>query len=242
MHLRRVIICAVQAAAGGLGGRGEKREKKEAAEGGRKGRVEETGEEDGKGNNSEVDHAFCLEARLHTSKIVLRPIFLPLRATPLSFSPLALSSLPFSVALPLPRFSSFSLRFPSPSLALSLSRSPSETSRCVRTNTSEKSFTLTNTDARPTSHIQPHLSLSLSFSHSRFRSLLSLSLFSLASLLLSNLTPRKRAHNRVSALFNVGGLLLTNTRLKSSSGSFHQPLFLLPPPPSPLPLPPLSSS
>lgn len=127
MHLRRVIICAVQAAAGGLGG--EKREKKEAAEGGRKGRVEETGEEDGKGNNSEVDHAFCLEARLHTSKIVLRPIFLPLRATPLSFSPLALSSLPFSVALPLPRFSSFSLRFPSPSLALPQRR----VDACVRT-------------------------------------------------------------------------------------------------------------
>lgn len=84
--------------------------------------------------------------------------------------------------------------------------------------------------------------VSLFLSHSRFRSPLSLSLFSLASLLLSNLTPRKRAHNRVSALFNVGGLLLTNTRLKSSSGSFHQPLFLLPPPPFPLPLPPLSSS
>lgn len=194
--------------------------------------VEETGEEDGKGNNSEVDHAFCLEARLRTSKIVLRPIFLPLRATPLSFSPLALSS-PFVLG-----------RSPSPSslLGLSLSLSLSETSRCVRTNTSEKSFTLTNTDTRPTSHIQPCLSLFLSPSHTLAFALLSLFLFSLASLLLSNLTPRKRAHNRVSALFNVGGLLLTNTRLKSSSGSFHQPLFLLPPPPSPLPLPPLSSS
>lgn len=49
---------------------------------------EEGVEEDGKGNNSEVDHAFCLEARLRTSKIVLRPIFLPLR----SFHSLFLSS------------------------------------------------------------------------------------------------------------------------------------------------------
>lgn len=153
-------------------------------------------------------------------------------APPLSLSLLWLSPLlSFSVALPLLRLSS-----------VSLSLSLSETSRCVRTNTSEKSFTLTNTDARPTSHIQPCLSLFLSPSHTLAFALLSLFLFSLASLLLSNLTPRKRAHNRVSALFNVGGLLLTNTRLKSSSGSFHQPLFLLPPPPSPLPLPPLSSS
>lgn len=86
MHLRRVIICAVQAAVED----GVARDEGDGREGGEW--AEETGEEDGKGNNSEVDHAFCLEARLRTSKIVLRPIFLPLRATPLSFSPLALSS------------------------------------------------------------------------------------------------------------------------------------------------------
>lgn len=211
---------------------------------GRKGRVEETGEEDGKGNNSEVDHAFCLEARLHTSKIVLRPIFLPLRATPLSFSPLALSSLPFSVALPLPRFSSFSLRFPSPSLALSLALPQRRVDACVRTQARKVllSPTLMHVRRRISNLISLFLSPSRTLAFALFSFSRSLSLFSLASLLLSNLTPRKRAHNRVSALFNVGGLLLTNTRLKSSSGSFHQPLFLLPPPPSPLPLPPLSSS
>lgn len=204
--------------------------------------------EDGKGNNSEVDHAFCLEARLRTSKIVLRPIFLPLRSpfTP-SFSPLF-----HSRSLFLPSVSprslfisslSLSLSLLHPSRALSLFLSPylfpSETSRCVRTNTSEKSFTLTNTDARSTSRIRPRLSFSpfLSLCLCLFRS----PLFSLASLLLSNLTPRKRAHNRVSVLFNVGGLLLTNTSLKSSSGSFHLPLLLLPLPPPPPP-PPLSSS
>lgn len=202
MHLRRVIICAVQAAAKGLGvARNEKGSRGMAKEG-----VEETGEEDGKGNNSEVDHAFCLEARLRTSKIVLRPIFLPLRATPLSFSPLAFSFLPFSVAFSLPQ---------------------RRVDACVRTQARKVLLSPTLT------HVQRRIS-NLVF--------LFLLLFSLASLLLSNLTPRKRAHNRVSALFNVGGLLLTNTRLISSSSSFHQPLFLLSPPPSPLPLPPLSFS
>lgn len=181
------------------------------------------GEEDGKGNNSEVDHAFCLEARLRTSKIVLRPIFLPLRATPLSLSLLRLS----------PLFRSRSL-----SLSLVLSRVFSLPQRrvdaCVRTQARKVLLSPTLMHV-PTSHIQPRLSSS--------RTLAFALLFpSFSSLLLSNLTPRKRAHNRVSALFNVGGLLLTNTRLISSSGSFHQPLFLLPPPPSPLPLPPLSSS
>jgi len=52
MHLRRVIICAVQAAAEGLGGEGREgggrgRRRKAMDEGGRewaKGKVEETGE------------------------------------------------------------------------------------------------------------------------------------------------------------------------------------------------------
>lgn len=93
----------------------------------------------------------------------------------LSFSPftpslhsLFLSSLPFSVVLPPLRLSSFSLALSlpllHPSRALSLFLSPylfpSETSRCVRMNTSEKSFTLTNTDARSTSRIRPRLSFS----------------------------------------------------------------------------------
>lgn len=191
---------------------------------------------DGKGNNSEVDHAFCLEARLRTSKIVLRPIFLSPRPLSPSFSPIVLSSLPFSVAPPPP-----SLSFSSPFLYLSLSASISFPQRrvdaCVRTQARKVLLSPTLMHIRRrTSNL---FSLSLSLPASRSCSLVHSSLFSLASLLLSNLTPRKRAYNRVSALFNVGGLLLTNTSLKSSSGSFHLPLLLLPPP---LPLPPLSSS
>lgn len=89
----------------------------------------------------------------------------------LSFSPLA----PFPLLLLSPLFHSRSLSLPlvSPrslliTLSLSFSLFPSETSRCVRTNTSEKSFTLTNTDARPTSHTQPCLSFALLSSHTRF--------------------------------------------------------------------------
>lgn len=158
MHLRRVIICAVQAAAEGPGGReGRRRQQGDGENGGRG--IEETWEEDGKGNNSEVDHAFCLEARLRTSKIVLRPIFLPLRAAPLSFSPLALSSLSFSVALPLLRLSSFSL-------------SERRVDACVRTQARKVLLSPT------LMHVQRRISnlVLLFLSHSRFRSPLSLSL------------------------------------------------------------------
>lgn len=150
----------------------------------------------------------------------------------LSFSPLA----PFPLLLLSPLFHSRSLSLPlvsprslliSPSLSLSLSFPQRRVDACVQTQARKVLL------SPILMHVQrrtPNLvSLSLS------------SLLTLASLLLSNLTPRKRAHNRVSVLFNVGGLLLTNTSLKSSSGSFHLPLFLLPPPP-PLSLPPLSSS
>lgn len=145
----------------------------------------------------------------------------------LSFSPLA----PFPLLLLSPLFHSRSLSLPlvlSSSLYLSLSLSfpQRRVDACVQTQARKVLL------SPILMHVQrrtPNLvSLSLS------------SLLTLASLLLSNLTPRKRAHNRVSVLFNVGGLLLTNTSLKSSSGSFHLPLFLLPPPP--LSLPPLSSS
>lgn len=156
-----------------------------------------------------------------------------------SAPPLSLSLLRLS---PLFRSRSLSLSFVSPrslcSLFLSLSLTYRDESMRAYEHKREKFYShqhrCRSNVAYPTS--------SLSSSRTLAFALLSLFLFSLASLLLSNLTPRKRAHNRVSALFNVGGLLLTNTRLKSSSGSFHQPLFLLPPPPSPLPLPPLSSS
>lgn len=111
-----------------------------------------------------------------------------------SFSPPVLSSLPFSVALPLLRLSLPSLPLSSLSLIYTFSLSlwlstlalfpspylfPSETSRCVRTNTSEKSFTLTNTDASSTSRIRPRLSFSVSHSPSLFLfPLFSLSLLS----------------------------------------------------------------
>lgn len=75
---------------------------------------EEGAEEDGKGNNSEVDHAFCLEARLRTSKIVLRPIFLPLR----SFHSLFLSSSSLLSSILGRSSSSSSLLTLSPSLSL----------------------------------------------------------------------------------------------------------------------------
>lgn len=75
---------------------------------------EEGAEEDGKGNNSEVDHAFCLEARLRTSKIVLRPIFLPLR----SFHSLFLSSSSLLSSILGRSSSSSSLLALSPSLSL----------------------------------------------------------------------------------------------------------------------------
>lgn len=164
---------------------------------------EERAEEGGKGNNSEVDHAFCLEARLRTSKIVLRPIFLLLCSLHSlflssgsllssilgrSFSPSSL--LAFSLSLFSSLLFSFSFShiyslflsalalFPSPYLF------PSETSRCVRTNTSEKSFTLTNTNASLTSRIRPRLSFSVSHSPSLFHSpLFSLSLLSSSSLI-----------------------------------------------------------
>lgn len=177
----------------------------------------------------------------------------------LSFSPLVLSSLPFSVALSLLRLSSlslslFSLLFSSllfllltyifslslsfGSLPLSLSLSLRDESMRAYEHKREKFYSHQHqcklNVAHPTSSLFLRFSLSLSLSLS--------SLLALASLLLlSNLTPRKRAHNRVSVLFNVGGLLLTNTSLKSSSGSFHLLLLLLLPLP-PLPLLPLSSS
>lgn len=146
----------------------------------------------------------------------------------LSFSPLA----PFPLLLLSPLFH----RSPSPSsllvlssslyLSLSLSFPQRRVDACVQTQA--RKVLLSPILMHVQRRIPNLVSLSLS------------SLLTLASLLLSNLTPRKRAHNRVSVLFNVGGLLLTNTSLKSSSGSFHLPLFLLPPPP--LSLPPLSSS
>lgn len=181
----------------------------------------EKGEEDGKGNNSEVDHAFCLEPRLRTSKIVLRPIFLP----PCPFSPFSFSLLS-SILSRSPTPSSLLVLSSSLHLSLSLSFPQRRVDACVQTQARKVLL------SPILMHVQRRIPNLVSLSSS--------SLLTLASLLLSNLTPRKRAHNRVSVLFNVGGLLLTNTRLKSSSGSFHLPLFLLPPPP--LSLPPLSSS
>lgn len=146
--------------------------------------------EDGKGNNSEVDHAFCLEARLRTSKIVLRPIFLPLRfppSLPLSLlsSILGRSSSPPSLLVLSSSLLSLSLSPCYIPLALHLSSSlpisfpQRRVDACVRTQARKVllSPTLMHVQRRASDLV----SLSLCFSHSASASFALLSSHSLLS-------------------------------------------------------------